>query len=167
MFRVLKLSLVVACLFGGVAHAENGEIVVDASTAAPTGTLASFVQGTTNQWSIGLFKNPLASNTYHMTLFGVNPNFNAPASYAQMQNYVATVDSYTYFYGWAAGESYQTNSEEGFVGAMSNLCGSATNFALIQTSSKTFDKATCCDTLGTMLNQLFLESSSTVPVVGF
>jgi hypothetical protein len=58
----------------------------------------------TTQFSASLFVNPLASNTYQIKLLGESTTYNPAPSNADLLNAVVTVDSYTYVYGFVAGE---------------------------------------------------------------
>jgi hypothetical protein len=143
------------------AYAFQGYNVVTTTDAA---TETTFLSATTAQFAANVIINPFVPGTYQINLFGPNPLFNPlPTTLQQALSLGSTV----YAYGWASGVNYQQTQEESFIGAMGNLCGSATNYNLTQTNSSTFDNATCQDVIGTIENQLFEESLSTVPVLGF
>lgn len=159
---------------------------VTVSTAAPASIEQTFLASTTNQFLSVLKSNPLFPDTYSIQLLGLNPNFVAPSTATCFQLDVS-VDTTTLqnslnslvasapqviadplAYGFVSGMTYQQNNEQGVVALMANLCGSATNFMLVQTTTATFNKATCQDTLITVANQIFELSLSTptpLPVV--
>lgn len=144
--------------------------VVQLSTAAPLGLEAQFIAATTTQFTATVTSNPFFAGTYQISLLGLNPTYNPLITNAQLleqinldTQYIATVDSYTYVYGYAQGMTDQQTTEEGFVGSLGNLCGSPTNYALIQTTTGTFSQATCQDVVATIENQLFDLSLSTPP----
>ena len=66
-----------------------------------------------------------------------------------------------YVAGFADGMDYQNNVDIGMTAVLGELCGSATNFMLIETSTKTFSTATCQDTLNTIINEFFQVNLST------
>lgn len=141
--------------------------VVSISTGAPKSLEQQFISNTTSQFQATLLVNPLVANTYQLKLFGPNPMFNPPPTNKDLLDAVVTVDSYTYVYGWAAGGSYFLSQQEGAIGALGNLCDSATNYHLIQTSTGTFDRSTCQDVITTIENNLFNVIITTTPVPGF
>lgn len=74
---------------------------------------------------------------------------------------MVSISSQTGYYMFGSGEAYQNKVVEGITVGQGNLCGSATSFNLIQSSTKTFDKATCMDTINTLLIQFFELNLST------
>lgn len=134
---------------------------VTISTGAPSSLEANFISATTQQFESVVVKNPLAANTYAIKLFGLNPAYNAPEAPPSNLEQALSLGATVYVYGFANGMTYQENVVQSMVGTLSNLCESATSFMLVQTSSNTFDRSTCQDTLGTLLDQLFTLSLST------
>lgn len=51
----------------------NAFTTVTLSTSAPLSVEKKFIELTTTYFTVGLFVNPLASNTYAIKLFGTNP----------------------------------------------------------------------------------------------
>lgn len=150
----------------------HGYTIVVVSTGAPTGIESQMIAAMANQFNIKVVPNPLASNTYAITLYGTNPNFNPPVSQADLlkqidldAQYMATVDTSTFIYGFADGMSYQQRQEENTVGSYAINCSTPTLFNLLQTSTSTFDKNTCSDVLGTINYQLYEQSLSTPTVI--
>lgn len=113
------------------------------------------------QFSINLFVNPLVPNTYQIKLFDLNPNYNPLITNQQMLDAVVETSTNNFVYGFADGMTYQQNQQIGSVGFLGNLCGSATNFSLIQTTTGTFDRSTCQDVIATIEDALFALSLST------
>lgn len=131
----------------------------------------------TTQFRGQVTKNPLFPGTYNIQLFDINPNYVlpgqvVPSSPCQLDQDIATLISqstWNYVYGFGGGQIYQQQMETGVVAAYGNLCANATNFSLSEASTTTWNKATCSDTIGTILEQLFNLSTSTptpIPIVG-
>ena len=100
----LRNVLVLASVLSlGLVSWSQAYTVVTVSTAAPQGLEQSFLDATTNQFLATLFKNPLASNTWSVKLFDVNPNYNThnppPTTLEQALSLGATV----YLYGFMNG----------------------------------------------------------------
>jgi hypothetical protein len=159
--KTIAASLV--CTFiCGVSYADSGYNIVQMSTAAPVGTQQSFLALTTNNFQATVLANPLAANTNTIKIFGPNPNApGIPTTLDQALALGATV----YVYGFANGMSYQQKAEIGCVSMIDNLCSSATNFSLSQTSTATFNMPTCRDVAGTILLQLYQMSLSTPTII--
>lgn len=166
--RAVSLSGAIAMIFSGLKPTDcHAFTQVQISSEAPINMEPAFISATTNQFKADYFKNPLAANTYKLTIHGFNPNWNPPPTNADLLKYIVTVSSYSYPYGWAGGVSYQQTVEEGLVGSYGNLCDTATSFMLIQMTAPNWSKGTCEDVISTILNQLFQMSLSTYPVAGF
>lgn len=140
---------------------DSGYNVVQMSTAAPTGTQLNFLNAISAQFDTEIVPNPDASNTYAVKIFGPNPNYQAPAPPPTTLEQALSLGSTVYVYGFAGGMNYQQNNEIKCVNFVDTLCGTATSFMLTQTSSSTFDKATCEDVSNTIINQLYQLSVST------
>lgn len=130
-----------------------------------------FIASATTQFDIDIAINPYEANTYEFTLHGRNPQYNSQVTSFQllqeidkMGAYVATVDSYTYVYGWVNGVRYRQYQEAAMVINYGGLCASATNFILMQASTVTFDAATCQDTLSTLIDHIYKIQLSTPTV---
>jgi len=128
-----------------------------------------FLTATEEQFQVIVTTNPFIGNTYNMNLLGTNPNYVLPGQLVpslpcqldqDMAAFVAQSTT-TYLYGWRDGATYLDQSEIGFVGAMGNLCQNATNFALINATTTTWNKATCEDALGAVVDQLFSVQTGT------
>lgn len=158
-------NVLVLCFALLLAHISiSGAYTVEISTS--TALEEQFLTATAQQFDIVVTSNPFFGNTYTMQLLGINPAYNPAPTNAQLLQDIVTVDSYTYVYGWADGESYMQSEEVGIVGSYANLCGSATNFMLNQSSTATFDQGTCEDTLATVIDQIYqlqLSSPTVVP----
>lgn len=143
------------------------------STATPESVEQALLLQITSQFNVNVKPNPFFPNTYQITLFGPNPNYNPPATQADFLNaldraesYMATVDSYTYVYGWGDGEGYGRGVDIQCAGSYLINCSTPSLFNLIQTSTATFDRSTCQDVLGTLsgaLYQLNLDTPTVVP----
>lgn len=124
--------------------------VVTISTAAPSNIEQSFIASATTQWSMSYFKNPLASNTYQLTLFGPNPNYNPLPTPAQLLISLVTVDSFTYVYGWAAGEVHERNQDIAMLTNATVACSTDT---------------VCTQAIGQAINSIYTLNFSTPTVV--
>jgi len=102
-----------------------------------------------------------------MNLLGLNPNYNPPAPLPSNLQQSLSLGSTIYVYGWAAGVAYQQGQEIGLVSGAGLLCQSATSFNLVQTTTATFNLGTCEDVVRTLTNQLYQQSLSTSPVLGY
>ena len=154
---------VLAMILGGIlltkpCHAFQGYNVV--VTTDPI-SQAAFLANTTNEFIATEVPNPFVANTYQINLYGINPNYNPPITNQELFAGLLYVDTSTYVYGWAAGESYQQTAQIDQTAYLESLCSSATNFTLVQTTTATFDTNTCLDTLSTVVEQLYQLSLST------
>ena len=111
------------------------------------------------------------SNTWTITVSSMNtpPPCGAtvylPAQIDTDVNNIVAVTTATGVYMFGSGMTYQQQQEEGLIGAMGQLCGSPTDYNLVQTTPSTFNPNTCEDVVGTLENQLFNESLSTPTVI--
>lgn len=122
--KLYRCAFAIGCLAS--AQAGYAYTVVTFSTSAPSGLEKSFLANTTNQYLGSLTSNPLASNTYALKLFGVNPNY-VPSSCFSVD---VAIDSGTlaedlkalaaagptiirdpYLYGYAAGMHYSQQQD--------------------------------------------------------
>ena len=120
--------------------------------------------------------NPFVANTYTINLMSLNPNYVAPGQVVpslpcQLDQDIANMEATDvylstsgYVYGFADGMVYQQHSETNVVDSFAQLCASATDFNLIQATTKTWNTATCQDVATTIANQLFNLQAST-PIV--
>jgi hypothetical protein len=157
---------IIACLCLALWTKAQAYTVVTISTGAPTGLEQQFLSATTNQFQASLLVNPLASNTYQLKLFGLNPNYNPLPTNLQLLDSLVSVDSWTYVAGWSNGESYQQSVTQNILAGYLVQCSSPTAFNLMQTSSSTFYLSTCQDTISTLINaigQLHLSTPTIVP----
>lgn len=139
----------------------NAYTVVQVSTASPSSLEQSFIAATTAQFSGTVFVNPFFPGTFQILLTGENSSYNPVVSNQDLLNEITQISTSTFIYGFADGMTYQQTTEEGSIGFLGNLCGSATSFSLIQTTAQTFDKNTCEDVVTTIESQLFAMSLST------
>lgn len=124
-----------------------------------------FIASATTQYQATLVPNPLASNTYQLTLFGLNSSYNPPVTNLELLNSIVTIDSYTYVYGWADAENYQQNLDGTFLGSLIGKCDTPSDFTIDQSTPPTFDAATCQLVLEDAENAIYNESASTPTVV--
>lgn len=176
-------------LFGAVcfisclaATSAYGYSFIQISTAAPTGLESQFIAATTTQFNAKVVANPLASNTYAITLYGLNPSYVTPST-ATCFNIAVDIDTTSlqsdlnvlvnagpqiirdpYIYGYAAGEENQNSVDEHLGFYMTGLCHAATNYTVINATA-TWDPGTCMDTLNTYVNNLYELNLSTPPVI--
>lgn len=139
--------------------------VVQISTGAPQGTETQLLSQISAQFNAKITPNPLASNTYSVTIYGPNPTYLPPITSAQLlqqidldAQYIATVDTYTYVYGFADGESYnqrQTSSlvEEFEINCSTPIAGPAA-----------WDVGTCI-ALTTAIDAVIFEESQSTPTI--
>ena len=99
----------VCALIHGRCYAFFAQITT--STGAPSGVGDSFIASTQNQYQAKVTPNPLVSDVYSVVLYGPNPNYNPPVTNADLLNAIVTVDSYTYVYGWVAGQQYERQND--------------------------------------------------------
>lgn len=138
---------------------------VTLSSGAPSGTENAFLSSTTNQFSSKLFSNPFFPNTYQLLIYGPNPSYNPPPSTQQILTTAAAISTTTFIYGFSDGMDYQNNVSISHASTMSGLCGFATNFALMDSSTMTFDRWTCTDVLRNLINEFFqLDLSTPTPI---
>jgi hypothetical protein len=157
--RYASSALIIGfCLASGGKAQAFTQVVI--STGAPSGLETQFISATTSQFSASVFKNPLAANTYGVTLYGFNPNYQAPPAPPSTLQTALSLGATVYVYGFGDGMSYNQKVAQNLVGYLGMLCGSATNYQLVQTSSTTFDRSTCQDVVGTIIGQFTLLSSS-------
>jgi hypothetical protein len=156
--------------FGTVCEAFQGYNVV-ITTSAPTE--AEFLSISSNVFTAQVSSNPFIGNTYSINLLEQNPNYvlpgqvvpSAPCQLDQDVDTIVAETTWTGVYMFGSGMTYQQNQQIGLIGALGNLCGYATNYNLVETSTTTFNKNTCQDVIGTIENELFNESLSTPTVI--
>lgn len=137
------------------------------SSAAPAGFEQTFIAAMKAQFNVKVVTNPLVANTYGITVYGPNPLYNPPISNAQLlqqldldAQYMATVDSYTYVYGFADGQTYNQHDNRDIVEGFELNC--STPLA----SVPTWDSETCVSVTLAIDNAIYQESLSTPTVVG-
>lgn len=138
--------------------------VITVSTSAPDGIEAQFIADATSQWNMSYFKNPLASNTYQLKLFGPNENFNPAPTNQELLDALVTVDSYTYSAGYATGRTDQQTFDLSMLSSFFVNCSSPTAFALPGFSTSTFNANTCQNVID-VLFAAFQTQFSTFPIV--
>jgi hypothetical protein len=164
----MKTAFIVAVLCTLVSSRLLAYTTVTISTAAPAGFEEEFLAATTSQFLGKVVKNPLASHTYSLILYGENPAYNPPPTNADLLNALVTTSTSTYLYGFAAGMVYQNDTAINYTASMYQLCPSATNFTLVQTSTETFDRWSCMDSLNTLLDEFYeIELSTPTVLPGF
>lgn len=172
--------LIIICLASSANAAMYA--VVQTSTGAPASLQANFLASTTNQYQTKLIVNPFTPNTFQLMLYDYNPLYNPPVSNTDLLNALVTVDSYTYVYGWADGETFERSHDLGYFTApvgqlgMPNggffvNCSSAPYFNGLQISSTTnqlvsIDSTTCNAVLSGVYNFVYQQFFSTPTIIG-
>lgn len=144
--------------------------VVQPNSATPPGTEAAWVAFSSSTASPYLFTvvpNPFFPNTWNMTLLGPNLAYSPPVTATQMLNAVVQTSTYNYVYGFGGGMIYQNGVDSNLAASYGINCSTPTAFTLTQTSTATFDPATCNDVVGSILQALYQVSLSTPPVLPF
>lgn len=137
-----------------------GFFQITTSTSAPVGIEQQLLSSLQGQYNVKITTNPLVSNTYGIVLYGQNPNYNAPPSYAD-------VVKFSYPYGWADGESYQQSVTSNMLQSFMAQCSTPSVFvdtSIINTDSWNSDQ--CQEVLNAALQQNFnlqLSTPTTVP----
>jgi hypothetical protein len=164
LLRITQWIIVTLCLsLGGYPGFSFTQVTV--STSAPVGIEKVFLANATNQFQAVLVANPLAQNTYALKLYGFNPNWNPSPTTKEAMAAAVAISTTTFIYGFADGMTYENNISIGLAGEMSNLCSSATNFMLIQSSTETFSRDTCVDVLSNLLQEFFqIDLSTPTPI---
>lgn len=142
------------CLWTVPVHAYTTVIL---STGTPESVEQALLVQIANQFNASLFTNPLASNTYQIKLFGLNPNYvTAPGliTLDTLANKLTAISSQTVVTGFASGMLYERNNDAGMIGYYMGLCDNATNFSLV-----TIDSTTCQGVLGFMSNWIVFQTS--------
>jgi hypothetical protein len=143
------------------------------AASAPPSLQNNLIAGLTTQYNAQVTLSPYFANTYTVTISSANPAgtcgattvITQPCELDQDISNMIAVSTYTGVYMFGSGMVYQQDQQEDFVGEMNNLCGSATSYTLIQSSTGTFSKATCQDVTGTIEDELFNEQLSTPTVI--
>lgn len=161
MCGIIPLSVI----FLTVATTVHAYSVVTVSTVATAGLETQFIASTTNQYLSNLVVNPFFAGTYQIQLLGQNPNYNPPTPAPTTLEAALSLGATVYVYGFANGMTYQNGVDEGLAITLSNLCSSATNFTLVNTTTATFDTNTCLDAIQNVLDQLFNVDLSTPTVL--
>ena len=175
MRSIRSLSWTGLFMFGALCGRAYGYTVITFANGVPESVEKQLIASTTAQFLAVVKSNPLAANTYSITINGLNPNYNPPIVITGADllkqldldtQYLATVDSYTYVYGFADGMDYQNNVDENVAANFAVNCSTPTAFQLLQTSTATFDRSTCQDVLSSVLDTLYELDLSTPPVLG-
>lgn len=159
----IKITIISTFLFGFIWNVEAFQGYNVVITTSPD-VEASFLASTTAQFQGIVNPNPLASNTYSINLFGANPSYNPPPTTIQQ---ALSLGATVYLYGWVDGQHYERVHDIGIVGAYAVNCSSPTVFTLHQTSTSTFDTATCQDALGMAYQIIYQQEFSTPTVVNY
>lgn len=146
-------------LMVGISKADSGYNIVQMSTAAPAGTEQGFLSQISAQFNAGIVQNPLASNTYGIKIFGLNPNYQAPAPPPTTLEQALSLGSTVYVYGFAAGMGYQQHVSERLVEGFGVLCSTPIP------NIPTWDVPTCQSIAAAIDAALFQESLSTPTVI--
>lgn len=157
---VLSVALFIF-LIGGISTC-NAYTVIEATPLLEQALIAQ----TTSQFDAKLVKNPLVPNTYQITLYSHNKNYNPPVTNADLLKAVVTVDSFTYVYGFVAGMEYQNRVDVDRAGYFEINCSSVPLFNLMNTSTSTFNIDTCKDVTATILNDYYTFRLSTPTYIG-
>lgn len=153
-------------LYSSLCSYSRAYTIVEVSTGAPAGIETQFIAAIQGQFNVKVVPNPLASNTYAVTLYGLNQNYNPPVTQADLLkaldnagNYMATVDSYTYVYGFADGQSYNQHVTNNFVEGFEINCSTP----IVGVSA--WDAQTCGAVAEAIDDAIFEESLSTPTIV--
>lgn len=153
--------------------ASQASVNVYFAASAPASLQTELIAALTSQYLVQLTPSSYFPNTYTATVTGINPSYqcggtvtvNVPCQLDMDVNNMVAVSTYTGTYMFGSGMVYQQDQQESFVAGMGTLCGSATSYNLIRTTTTTFNTATCQDVTGTILNELYNEQLSTPTVI--
>jgi hypothetical protein len=146
-----------------------GYTVVRISTASAPGFEESFIAATTAQFTASVFKNPLASHTYQLTLFGPNPTYSPPLTQQDLLRSLVAVSSNDYVYGWADGRDSERWNDLGKVDYYAVNCSSVTMFDMqfgTTTNHVDIDQPTCNRVLAVLRDAIYQQFFSTPIVLG-
>lgn len=159
-FYVEKIS-VGTCILAFFCGNAGAFTQVTISTAAPAGLEEQFLSATTAQWLGTVKKNPLASHTYSLILYGPNPAYKAPSLTLEQ---ALSLGSTIYVYGFGDGQSYNQHVERNLVESFSLNCSTP----LPNVSA--WDSETCHAVIGAIDAAIYEQSLSTptaIPPGGF
>lgn len=159
-FWIGAFTAIIFCVVGNAEAFQGYNVVV---TTNPT-VQASFLASTTAQFQATLTPNPLVANTYSINLLGANPSYNPPPTTIQQ---ALSLGATVYLYGWVDGQHYERAHDEGIASVYAINCSSPTVFTLHQTSTATFDTATCQDAIGMVYQQIYQQDYSTPTAVNY
>jgi len=129
VYPLIRWLLIVGA-FGFVSPDIHAFSQIQLSTGTPETVEQQLIQAVTTQFNVNLVVNPFFPDTYNMTLFGTNPNYNPPITTTDLLQNLVTVDSYTYVYGWADGTSYARAQDAAAAGLLYSACTSTMTFAV-------------------------------------
>jgi hypothetical protein len=136
--------------------------VVIVSSAAPVGIEQQFIASSTAQYQMDYFKNPLASNTYTLKLYGTNPNFNPPPPLPSTLQQSLALASTVYVYGFASGMAYERSVDTSMISSYLVNCSSAGYFGA---STGSWNTSSCSQALMAAEEAIFSLATSTPPVL--
>lgn len=163
--RYWRLIVFCSCLL--IAPIVSAYTVVTVSTMTTEATETSFLAATTTQFNAVVTKNPLASNTYTLKLYGLNPNYNAPPPPPTTLQQALSLGSTVYLYGWNDGSDYQSFTDDKIANGFFVQCSSPSVFGTYG-STTTWDMTTCQTALNAVYESMFqLHDSSVTTVPGY
>lgn len=132
---------------------------IQISTSAPAGFEQTFLSAMQAQFNVKVISNPLASNTYAITVYGLNPSYNAPEDPPSTLQQALALGATVYAYGFANGQSYNQFDNRNIVEGFGLLCPTPVNNLF------TWDPQTCYAVTSEIDNAIFQESLSTPTVI--
>jgi len=161
--KSLRVGAAVILLGLGLGSIGRAYTVEVTASTAPAGTENAFLQATQQQFNVQITTNPFFQNTYNMTLYGPNPNYNPPPTNIQLLNSLVTVDSYTYVYGWGDGETKERFTDLQYMNNFAVDCiNISTSTFFVVGSTTIYDTAisstTCLEAVTTIQNYIYQQS---------
>jgi hypothetical protein len=136
--------------------------VITVSTAATPGIEQQFIASATAQYLMDYFKNPLASNTYTLKLYGTNPNFNPLPSPPSTLQEALSLGSTIYVYGFASGMNYERSVDTSMITNYLVNCSSPSYFGA---TAAAWNGAVCTAALMAAEQAIFSLATSTPPAL--
>lgn len=156
--RIIVLFLVLGSY--EIAHAYE---VVQISTGAPAGLEKTLLAAVTTQFNAVVKPNPFAANTYSVTIYGNNPNYNAPTPPPSNLQESLSLGATVYIYGFADGQNYERCQDLGHISTFLVNCSTPSYFG--SPSGFVWSAATCNQALGTVSNFIYTQNFSTPTVI--
>lgn len=164
MFAPIIVCLCLAILGADIAFAFEQ---IQISTGAPAGFEKTFLSAMQAQFNVKITTNPLVANTYSIVAYGPNLIYNPPITNLQLlqqinldSQYMATVDSFTYVYGFADGQICNQQDNRNIVEGFEINCSTP------NANVPTWDPSTCISVTAAIDNAIYQESLSTPTVIG-